>query len=320
MRDVLYVGVMSELGQPGRPWWRTRWFGGAAAVVVLVPAAWFGIRTWLINDTSEAVPTDEVVADFRAANSTTTTSAVVASTTTARPPGATSTDPPAPVTTPTSAPTEPVTTTSEPPPTFELPAPGVYRYVTTGFEEIDALDGARHEYPAETTITVTADDCGVRLRWDILRERREEWSLCIGSGGIEVQPASIQYHEFFGQSEEELVECAGGVVLVGVEPGAPATTDQGCFRVDEAWLPVWSVIGAETLTVDGADVEVVHVRQEVFDDDDYWEYTVIDWYVARNGLPVRIVNDKESKSPTFVGDVVYVEEYQADLVSLTPIT
>ena len=35
--------------------------------------------------------------------------------------------------------------------------PGLYTYATTGFEEIDALGGARHGYPAETLLDPALD-------------------------------------------------------------------------------------------------------------------------------------------------------------------
>ena len=44
----------------------------------------------------------------------------------------------------------------------ELPEPGVYVYATTGSAKVDALNGAAHTYPAETTITVTLEGCGAR--------------------------------------------------------------------------------------------------------------------------------------------------------------
>jgi hypothetical protein len=201
-----------------------------------------------------------------------------------------------------------------------LPAIGVYRYATVGFEQIDALGGTLHEYPAETTITVTPDACGVRLRWDILRERREEWWVCLTDSGVEVQADSVQYHEFYGRGEEESIECEHPVAIVTAEPGTPSTVDQICWRVDETWLPVWEVVGAVDVEVDGAPVEAVHVRQTVVDEDEYWESTEIDWYFAHNGLPVRAVAVKSSKSPTLVGDVVYGEEFEISLVSLEPLT
>lgn len=47
-----------------------------------------------------------------------------------------------------------------------LPEPGVYLYESSGFDSVDALTGARHDYPAQTTVTITTEGCGVRVRWE----------------------------------------------------------------------------------------------------------------------------------------------------------
>ena len=56
--------------------------------------------------------------------------------------------------------------------------PGVYAYLTVGHEEIDALAGARHDYPEVTYIIITAEACGPSARWQPLQERSIEWRHC----------------------------------------------------------------------------------------------------------------------------------------------
>jgi hypothetical protein len=58
-----------------------------------------------------------------------------------------------------------------------VPEPGVYVYASRGFDSVDALTGARHDYPAQTTVTVTTEGCGVRVRWNTVRERWDEWFI-----------------------------------------------------------------------------------------------------------------------------------------------
>ena len=59
------------------------------------------------------------------------------------------------------------------------PEPSVYLYETVGDEHIDALGGATHTYPAQTTMSVTLTDCGYRVRWDVFKERFDELDLCV---------------------------------------------------------------------------------------------------------------------------------------------
>src|SRR5688572_23871693 len=60
---------------------------------------------------------------------------------------------------------------------------GVYVYATDGYEETDALSGQRHDYPAQTTMTVSKQGCGYRWRWQPLKERWEESDGCRTSAG-----------------------------------------------------------------------------------------------------------------------------------------
>src|SRR5215211_664686 len=126
---------------------RRRWWWIAAAAVVLVAAtALVLVRFVFLRDTATTVSPGDVLARYRA-------SSTVAVTTT----GGSG---------------------------LTLPAPGVYRYATTGSERVDALGGATHTYPPITTITVTEAGCGVQTRWDALQERWNLRQLCLGHGGI----------------------------------------------------------------------------------------------------------------------------------------
>ena len=210
-------------------------------------------------------------------------------------------------------------TTQAPPQPIALVESGVYVYETTGSEHIDALSGVTHEYPPETTITVIADGCGVLLRWDALKERREEWRLCATPSGIELQTRSLQYHEFFDQETPEDVICDEPVIVVPVDDSESAAAALTCTIVDRPWLPVWEVLESDVRVVDGKPLDVRHVRMTIDDNDDHYEHYVADWLLAPSGLPVELSVNKQSKSPSVVGDVVYDEVVQLTLVSAEPL-
>ncbi|MEN9645370.1 MAG: hypothetical protein RL238_2039 [Actinomycetota bacterium] len=259
-----------------------------AVVGVLVCGAVVVSRIWL-NDTARTVDADEAVERFR--EQTTVP--------------------------PTVAPSVAVTT---PVPLATTPTPGVYRYVTTGKETIDSLGGTEHAYPAETTLTVTPDGCGVLLRWDLLKERSEEFRLCVTEEGIELQPTGASYHEFYGVGQRQELRCDREVLLVPSDGAARDVVPLACRIDDQLWLPEWEVLDRATVTVEGTPVPTVHVRMRIADDDEYWEHTVVEWWLDEHGLPVRMTTTKESKSPSdLVGDVRYTEVYTADLVSLEPL-
>lgn len=198
--------------------------------------------------------------------------------------------------------------------------PGVYRYITTGNERIDVLGGAQHDFPAETTITVTHSGCGVQLRWDLLRERYEEYHLCGTPDGIELQPDGAYYHEFFQHGMREEMRCDRAVLVVPTVAGDGPGQQLACTLNDRAWAPVWKVMERTIVHVAGADVEATHVRMSVDDNDEYFEHAVADWWFDEHGLPVKMTSLKQSKSNSdLIGDVVYTETYSVELASFTPL-
>jgi len=301
---------------------RRRWWLVAAAAVVVVVVALVVLRAVVFRDRARAVSTDEALDRFRTQASSipvdsaagATTVAVIAPPTLAAVP---STAAAAPSSSATS--TSLVTTSTAPSVPVALVAPGVYRYATIGQEHVDALDGTTHTYPPETTITVVPAGCGVSLRWDALQERWDEWQLCATPAGVELGSDGIQYHEFFGQPDNEAVVCDVPVMLVAAAPNEQAPAPQVCTLADDPWLPVWTMLERTVRTIDGQQVDVRHVQMQIADDDEYWEHTTIDWYLAPDGLPVEVVATKSSLSPSPIGAIQYDEQYHLELESLTPL-
>jgi hypothetical protein len=218
----------------------------------------------------------------------------------------------------TVAPAQP-TTTQQGVTLVSLPAYGVYRVTTAGTESVDILGGATHAYPAETTLTVTPDGCGTRLRWDLLKERYEEWLLCGSPEGVVLQPAFVFYHEFFGTGEKEDVRCDVPVLVVPADGEARPPVAMACAKRGETWRPVWEVLGTEQRPFEGEEIRVTHVRMTITDDDGYFEHAQLDWWLADNGLPIDMAASRTSKAPTdIVGDVVYSEQFSVTLASSTP--
>jgi hypothetical protein len=134
-----------------------------------------------------------------------------------------------------------------------------------------------------------------------------------------LQTDGTQYHEFFGQADEEAVSCDTTVLLRPVAPGDGRPVEQSCTLADDPWRPTWQVLERGHRTVEGLDIEVQHVRMTVQDDDQYWEHTVIDWFLADNGLPVAVSATKSSLSPSPIGAVRYDERYELTIISMTPL-
>lgn len=274
----------------------------------MVPAA-IAVGLFVPRDRSSQVELDDVVERFRASSLTDTV-------------GSTGASGLEPVTTavPASSPSPSSdATTGTDPAVATLVEPGIYLYRTSGFESIDVMSGVTHDYPTETSITVTVDGCGVLLRWDALQERREEWRLCATPAGIELQQQSLQYHEFFEQQTPEIVMCDLPVTVVPLsdEPVEPVALT--CTIEDRPWLPVWEVLEADTRVVDGETVNVRRVRMTIDNESSLYENYVADWMLAPNGLPIELTVLKQSKSESIAGDVVYNEQVHLELASLEPL-
>jgi hypothetical protein len=192
----------------------------------------------------------------------------------------------------------------------------VFVYETTGFEEVSALGGRRHDYPAESFITVEAADCGVAMRWQVLEERWAEWRFCDGS----VTPITYDvFNQWFGRKELGQFTCTEPAAA-GLEPGTSWEIECISSSTDTTEVFRYLVEGTETLTVDGEDVETVHLRM-MSDTTGRTTggMTVDEWRLADGGWPIvkRIaIDDSVTSSP--IGPVTYHEEYTIVLRSLEP--
>ena len=104
-------------------------------------------------------------------------------------------------------------------------------------------------------------------------------------------------------------------------PGSASEGPQqlSCTLADDPWMPSWEVLERTTRSVEGTTIDVQHVRMTVDDNDEYFEHTVVDWYLTATGLPVEMSSTKESRTPSPIGGIVYHEQYDLTLISTTPL-
>ncbi len=244
--------------------------------------------------------------------------------------GATTTGPPATTVPPTTG-THAVTATSAVPPTTEvhavttttapvvhsMVASGVYQYATSGFDRVDALTGARHDYPNITTITVVPFGCGVRLRWDIAVERWDSWDWCLDGDGLR-QTGWVGYHEFFGTPGQNDYTCDGDPRPLDAPAGT--TWAMTCRMADRTTTSFsGTVIERTTLPVAGTEIPVLHLRYEVdVAGESTGHQSVEGWYRTTDGLPVREHLTIATKQDTVIGTTNFDETYTIDLLTPTP--
>lgn len=197
---------------------------------------------------------------------------------------------------------------------------GVYPVATTGSETLDVLGGARHPYPATTTLTARRTACGLRIDWQALQERSNTWQLCSAAAGIELASTS-ERHRFFWSSDTTTYTCSGALLL----PSAEADIDGArprpftCTNKDAREAGTAVSLGRMTLRVGGTSVEAEHVRTTTVITGGSQGRETTDWWLdTRTGLPVRVALASRTSRKTIVGTAHYTETAELQLASLVP--
>ena len=195
---------------------------------------------------------------------------------------------------------------------------GLYRYTTTGFETTDALAGGRHDYPAETYMTIQPGGCGTLVRWQALEERWEEWDFC-GDAGL---AGRRTFHEWFQIANLDVWTCSPPVPTQD-DPGEVATgtcarAATGNAEAAEDALR-YEMVGYETLTVGTEQVDTLHVRATSTGSGGTVMSRATDtWILPGTQLVVRQTVQSASATQSRVGLVNALEQYELNLVSLLP--
>ncbi|HEX9978407.1 MAG TPA: hypothetical protein VGB41_07265 [Acidimicrobiia bacterium] len=190
--------------------------------------------------------------------------------------------------------------------------PGIYVYDTTGFEEIDALGGAHHDYPAETYLVIEEGPCGPVVRWLALDERWERSEHC---GPDLAVTTSTGYHEWFGIPDTGVSTCTSPIF----PPAGETTWTMECSDGESTSTAHATVVGTETLDIGGQQVETLHIRiEETTSGSTIGNTTTNVWRLPGTPLVVRKQVDDATANASRIGDVHYVEQVTLQLRSLLP--
>lgn len=320
------MGQVSSLA--GRRWFR-RTVVGLLALDLLVAGATLGLHG---RDRAEVFSADEAVAEFRATTATTSPGGDAAATTTSAPPAAVPAaqgsapqpsaqvpETAAPGADPAAAPVPaatPAPASAVPAPPF--PAEGVYVYDTTGFEEVDALGGARHDYPAQTSIVHRREGCGATETWQPFQDRRDVRQLCAEPGRHRLQHFDAT-RSFFGQTDTRRLECDEGATAfaAGARPGD--VFEFRCVQEGADAANRLEILGVETVVVGGQAVEAVHSRAtSAVSGGASGSSSIESWVHPETGLTLKRISVLDGSESGPSGTVSYHEEYTLVLRSLEP--
>jgi len=198
------------------------------------------------------------------------------------------------------------------------PEDGVYVFDTQGSEHTDAFSGQTHEYPSQTTITISTAGCGQTARWQPLSERWDESEVCKTDRGVALHRFTM-YHEFFHRSAREDFMCGNDAIVM---PWKQTPGDHWTFhcRSSHSALDMKvSLVGFENVPVGGHSLRAVHLR---YDGDvsggDQGTEIQDRWISTDTGMFLRITSSADVMTSTSFGRFHYTEHYRIDLTSTSP--
>lgn len=194
-----------------------------------------------------------------------------------------------------------------------LPAPGVYRYGTTGGEYVSLFD-TRRNYSGTTMRIVTRHGCGVREEQFFVTQHLEYYDRC--GDTLVTYGTDIAFWWTHGTQD---FTCQGGSFdLAGARRGDRSEWD--CGDEDTHAHQVTTYVGDETVPVEGTDLPARHTRWvTTFSGATVGAAVVDDWFDPGSGLLLREKRVIALKvGSQFVGRLSYTDNSEYVLLSVTP--
>jgi hypothetical protein len=183
---------------------------------------------------------------------------------------------------------------------------------------VTVLGGSRHDYPAQTTMTVTHTACGADVRWDALDQRRDLWTTCQPDARIELRDFTT-YHSFYGQPENRQYRCQPETLFRPAAEAAGTRFSGRCTSDGAAAEIGGEVVGIEDVQVGDQVVAAIRVRlDEMLTGATAGSRTSDSWYALHDGLLLKRTAHTEADTAIKVGTTHYTEVVELRLLSLTP--
>jgi hypothetical protein len=201
-----------------------------------------------------------------------------------------------------------------------LPPSGVYRYRTTGGEQL-SLGNISRSFPAATDMIVTQSAGCADMRWEPLEQHMEGLVECPQKDGALRLSSALSYEQIAGTTTNSVITCPSNMYFVPPDPTAGKQWQSTCHSKGEAVVFSGQVIGLSGLDVGGTEVPALHLRltlsfsgtESGTNPNDYW-------VSLQNGLILRqseTVQVAQSAGP--LGSVRYTEQMAIALASVAPL-
>lgn len=211
---------------------------------------------------------------------------------------------------------------------FLRPEAGVYEYRAAGTERL-SIGSTEQQWGPTMPATVEHRSNGCwSLRIEYSTNHWQEQRYCPDDETLlDVGGTVFQKFEFvaFSVTDKSIFTCDPPSVVIRVEavPGdswsasCTGKSTQRDTRVTSAGTNTF--VGIDDIEVDGETVRAFHYRlQRTLSGDQTGTEDTHDWYSTTNGLLLRSTRNTRVASPSPIGDVVYTEEGEFHLTSVTP--
>jgi hypothetical protein len=194
-----------------------------------------------------------------------------------------------------------------------LPAPGVYRYATTGGERVSLFDTYRRYSPTTMRI-VTRRGCGVREEQYFVTQHLEVYDRC--GPALVTYGTDIAYWWTHGTQD---FSCQAGTFdMAGMRPGAKVEWD--CGDEDTKAHQITEYLDDETIAVEGVPLPARHTRwTTLFSGATSGGAIVEDWFDPSTGLLLKETRNIALRvGSQFVGRLDYTDRSSYTLLAITP--
>lgn len=200
-----------------------------------------------------------------------------------------------------------------------LPPSGVYRYRTSGGEQL-SFGGISRSFPTDTNMIVTKATGCATMNWEPLEQHTEGLVVCPQKDGALNITSALSYEQIAGTQTTDVIRCPANTYFVPPNLTIGERWRTTCHSTDQTVVFSGQVVGAPSVDVGGREVPALHTRltltfsgsESGTNPNNYW-VSVQDGLILRQRETVRL-----SQSAGPLGSVRYTEQMGITLRSMTP--
>jgi hypothetical protein len=203
-------------------------------------------------------------------------------------------------------------------PSVQLPPPGVYRYRTSGSEQL-SVGGINRTFPSTTEMVVTDAGCAT-MTWYPLEQHTEGVVVCSAGHNELLMNSALSEEEIAGIHTNQTLRCSSGAFFVPADPSVGETWNATCRGAGERVTLAGRVVARSSVNVGGQEIPALHTRLTLsFNGSETGTNPTDYWVSTQNGLILaerETVDVKQGSGP--LGSVQYHERMALAIDATSP--